>query len=109
MTMAASIEGRVPLLDHTLVEWAFAIPGERKMRNGVRKGLLKRWLRDVLPPQLLRRPKWGFGAPVHFWMTRLDREAVRLIDARPRDRDATADRPAAVRPARSRGVVPAVP
>lgn len=87
MTMASSIEGRVPLLDHRLVEWAFRIPGRLKMDGRTRKALLKRWLRGFLPEELLTRPKWGFGAPVQYWMRgNLDTLCRRLLGARPPSR-----------------------
>lgn len=67
-TMAASVEGRVPLLDHRLVEFAFTLPESVNLKDGRAKGLLK----DVLQPQvsadLLHRPKEGFNAPITSWM-----------------------------------------
>jgi asparagine synthase (glutamine-hydrolysing) len=87
MTMASSIEGRVPLLDHRLVEWAFRIPGHLKMDGRSRKALLKRWLRGFLPDELLARPKWGFGAPIHYWMRgELDALGRSLLRTRPPSR-----------------------
>ncbi len=87
MTMAASIEGRVPLLDHRLVEWALRVPGSLKIQKRVRKALLKRWLRGVVPDALLDRPKWGFGAPVATWMQGpIDALCFRMLDTRPADR-----------------------
>jgi asparagine synthase (glutamine-hydrolysing) len=67
MTMAHSLEGRVPFLDHRLVEYVQRIPSAMKLRPGSKKRLMKRWLRGVLPDEVLDRPKWGFGAPVGFW------------------------------------------
>jgi asparagine synthase (glutamine-hydrolysing) len=68
MTMAASVECRVPLLDHELVELAARIPARIKLRGGQLKSLLKRALADLLPPDILHRPKRGFGAPMGAWM-----------------------------------------
>ncbi len=68
ITMATSIECRVPFLDHRLVELAAQIPAELKMRNGELKYLLKRALVDVLPPEILDRSKRGFGAPIGSWL-----------------------------------------
>jgi asparagine synthase (glutamine-hydrolysing) len=68
MTMAASLECRVPMLDHELVELAAAIPAGLKVAGGELKSILKKALADVLPPQVLYRPKRGFGAPMGAWM-----------------------------------------
>jgi asparagine synthase (glutamine-hydrolysing) len=67
MTMACSLECRVPFLDHRLVELAASIPGQIKMPGGRLKGLLKDALRDVLPDNIIERRKRGFGAPVGAW------------------------------------------
>jgi asparagine synthase (glutamine-hydrolysing) len=67
MTMANSVEGREPYLDHKLVEFALALPPEMKVRNGVGKYLLKKAVADLLPPGITYRPKQGFGAPVSEW------------------------------------------
>lgn len=67
MSMKNSLEVRVPLLDHTLVEFANASPASFKIRNGVTKHLLKRMLEAHLPPDLLHRPKRGFGLPIRRW------------------------------------------
>jgi asparagine synthase (glutamine-hydrolysing) len=71
MSMAAGLEARVPFLDHKLVELAFAIPTAAKTRNGELKGLLKRAVRDLLPDEIIDRPKQGFRVPVDEWF--LDR------------------------------------
>jgi asparagine synthase (glutamine-hydrolysing) len=68
MTMAASLEARVPLLDHRLVELAAVLPGRLKMRGGELKLLMRRALRGCVPDQILDRPKQGFGPPVQAWM-----------------------------------------
>jgi asparagine synthase (glutamine-hydrolysing) len=68
MSMAASLEARVPLLDHRLVEFAARIPGRAKMRGGKLKWLLREALRRDLPDELLDRPKQGFGPPVSAWL-----------------------------------------
>jgi asparagine synthase (glutamine-hydrolysing) len=68
MTMAASLECRVPLLDHELVELAAQIPAATKVAGGELKALLKKALADVLPREVLHRPKRGFGAPMGAWM-----------------------------------------
>jgi asparagine synthase (glutamine-hydrolysing) len=67
MTMAASIEERVPFLDHKLVEFAARIPGRVLTRAFKTKALLKRALEPCLPPEILRRRKVGFAVPVGPW------------------------------------------
>jgi len=71
MTMATSVEARVPFLDHKLVEFAMRIPRELKLKNGRTKHILKRALEGVIPERVLNRKKVGFGAPINEWM--LDR------------------------------------
>lgn len=68
ITMAASIEARVPFLDHKLVEFAMNLPSEWKYRNGEKKYILKRALRGHIPDWVLNRKKKGFGAPINEWM-----------------------------------------
>ena len=67
MSMACSLECRVPFLDHKLVELAASIPAEHKLANGRLKGVLKDAVRDVLPQSVINRRKRGFGAPVGAW------------------------------------------
>ncbi len=68
MSMAHSLEVRVPLIDHKLVEYAVRIPPEMKLRNGQNKWIFAEALRDVLPAEVLARPKQGFEMPVAAWM-----------------------------------------
>ena len=70
MSMAVSLECRVPLLDHELVELAARIPGRVKMRDGRLKHVMKEALADLLPPDILDRRKRGFGAPMGAWLKR---------------------------------------
>jgi asparagine synthase (glutamine-hydrolysing) len=67
MTMASSVEARVPFLDHHLVEYAMGLPVDLKIKGASGKHILKRALEKVLPSDLLYRPKRGFGAPVREW------------------------------------------
>lgn len=67
MSMAVSLECRVPFLDHRLVELASQIPARHKLPNGRLKGLLKDALAGVLPDSIINRRKRGFGAPVGAW------------------------------------------
>ena len=68
MSMAASTEVRVPLLDDRVVELASRIPPRMKLRRGTRKYVLKRAMRNVLPEEVIWRPKAGFGAPLRAWI-----------------------------------------
>jgi asparagine synthase (glutamine-hydrolysing) len=68
MSMAASIESRVPFLDHTLVEFAARIPGWLKIRAGIQKYVLKAAVDDLLPPDILHRKKRGFPTPLVQWL-----------------------------------------
>jgi asparagine synthase (glutamine-hydrolysing) len=67
MTMATSVEARVPFLDQHLVEYALGLPVDLKIRGTRGKHILKRALEKVLPADLLYRPKRGFGAPIREW------------------------------------------
>jgi asparagine synthase (glutamine-hydrolysing) len=67
MTMATSVEARVPFLDHHLVEYAMGLPVDFKIKGTSGKHILKRALEKVLPSDLLYRPKRGFGAPIREW------------------------------------------
>jgi asparagine synthase (glutamine-hydrolysing) len=67
MSMAHSIESRVPLLDHPLVEFALRLPLGLKLRDGQRKYLLKRVAARLLPGAILNRRKQGFGVPLGLW------------------------------------------
>jgi asparagine synthase (glutamine-hydrolysing) len=67
ITMATSVEARVPFLDHHLVEYALALPVDLKIKGASGKYILKRALETVLPAELLYRPKRGFGAPIREW------------------------------------------
>ena len=71
MTMATSLEGRVPFLDHKFVELALSIPARVKTRGGELKYILKRAVRGVIPDDLIDRKKQGFGVPLQEWL--LDR------------------------------------
>ena len=66
-SMAVSLEVRVPLLDHRVVEYTAKLPDSLKYRNGTGKFLLKRLLGQYLPAHLIERPKMGFGVPIDRW------------------------------------------
>jgi asparagine synthase (glutamine-hydrolysing) len=67
MSMAASLESRVPFLDHKLVEFAARMPDAMKLRGWTTKYVLRRAMRGVLPPEILTRKKMGFPTPVGRW------------------------------------------
>lgn len=67
-SMKASIECRAPFLDHRLVEFAMAIPSNKKVKKNQLKYLLKKSLEDLLPSVIINRKKTGFGAPVSSWL-----------------------------------------
>ena len=67
MSMAHSIESRVPLLDHTLVEFVCGLPAQYTLRRGTGKYLFKRALAGMVPAPILTRPKKGFGMPLTYW------------------------------------------
>jgi asparagine synthase (glutamine-hydrolysing) len=67
-TMSVSLEGRIPLLDHRVVELLASLPGRMKVRDGESKYLLRRVLDRYVPPNLSRSPKSGFGIPVGSWL-----------------------------------------
>ena len=65
--MAASIESRVPFLDHKLVEFSAKMPREMKLRGNTTKWILREAMKGILPAQILERPKMGFPVPVGNW------------------------------------------
>jgi len=66
-SMAVSLELRVPLLDHRVVEYTSKLPDSLKYRNGTGKYLLKKLLARYVPTELFERPKMGFGVPIDRW------------------------------------------
>jgi asparagine synthase (glutamine-hydrolysing) len=88
MSMAASIESRVPFLDHRLVEFAAGLPDDCKLGGWSTKRILREALRGVLPDRILNRPKMGFPVPFGQWLSQGWRGVVRevLLDSRARQR-----------------------
>jgi len=67
MSMANSLEARVPLLDHKLVEYAATIPASMRIHKGSTKHIFKQAMRGVLPDSIIDRPKQGFAVPLGMW------------------------------------------
>ena len=96
MSMAASIESRVPFLDHHLVEFAAALPPRMKLRGFSTKWILREAVKSILPESILTRKKMGFPVPFSIWMRGPAGDIARdvLLDSRARQRGIT--NPAAV-------------
>ncbi|HEV7993312.1 MAG TPA: asparagine synthase (glutamine-hydrolyzing) [Gemmatimonadaceae bacterium] len=85
MSMSVSLEARVPLLDHHIVEFAAGIPSRMKYRDGVGKWLLRQAITGLVPARVLSHPKHGFGVPLARWFRdelRYRLEALQRPDAR---------------------------
>ena len=67
-SMAVSLETRIPLLDHTLVEFAWSLPASLKLESGGGKWVLRKLLQRYLPQALIDRPKMGFAVPLDRWL-----------------------------------------
>jgi len=76
-SMAASLEARVPLLDHKLVEFAASLPPHLKLKGLKRKYLLKKVGRAWLPPEIIARKKKGFPMPITLWFRKEARTFLR--------------------------------
>ncbi len=88
MTMAASLEARIPLLDYQLIEYAASIPSHLKTRSFQAKYLLKRAYADFLPETILTRKKMGFNVPTGIWFREGQRSIITqlLLSERVRER-----------------------
>jgi asparagine synthase (glutamine-hydrolysing) len=76
MSMACSIESRVPFLDHQFVEFAAGVPDTMKLRGSVGKYILKRAVEDLLPHDIVYRKKMGFPTPLRQWLMDPETDAV---------------------------------
>src|SRR6267143_3377247 len=76
-SMAASLEGRVPLLDHKLVEFAASLPPHLKVKGLTRKYLLRKVAQAWLPPEIISRKKKGFPMPMSLWFRKEARSFLR--------------------------------
>jgi asparagine synthase (glutamine-hydrolysing) len=77
MSMAPSLEARVPLLDHKLVEFVFSLPGDLKVRGLETKWLFKKTMERLLPAETIYRKKEGFSIPIKHWLREDLRDMVR--------------------------------
>jgi len=89
MSMAVSLEARVPLLDHKLIEFVMRIPARMKMSGLQTKYIFKKAVEDLVPEEILNRPKQGFGMPIEEWINQQLRDHIRdtLHGFRSRQRD----------------------
>src|SRR6185369_8571785 len=88
MSMAVSLEARAPLLDHKLIDFVTGVPASLKLAGFQTKHLLKEAVKDLIPAEILHRPKKGFGVPIQEWINQQLRSRIRdtLRDARTRQR-----------------------
>lgn len=68
MTMAASLEARTPFLDYKIVKWAASIPPQLKLKKNIEKYILRLAVKDIVPPEILKRKKTAFGTPMNLWL-----------------------------------------
>jgi len=101
MSMASSVEVRVPFLDHELAEFvAWQVPPSMKLKGSLRpttKYIFREAMRDILPPEVLRQPKAGFAAPVDYWLAHDLKEMVDDLLSASQIRQRGLFRPEAVR------------
>ena len=88
MSMATSIESRVPFLDHKLVEFAATLPDQWKLNGWTTKRILRESMKGLLPDSILNRPKMGFPVPFAGWTRGAWNDVARdvLLDRRSRER-----------------------
>jgi asparagine synthase (glutamine-hydrolysing) len=84
MSMAASVESRVPFLDHALVEWATCVPASIQIRGTSGKWILKQAMEGLLPQSIIHRPKLGFPTPWSGWLVGTQLDAIEQLLLEPR-------------------------
>jgi len=77
MSMAASLEARAPLLDHKLIDFVTTIPASLKLKGTETKYIMKKAVADLVPNEILNRPKQGFGVPIQEWINSQLRTRIR--------------------------------
>jgi len=87
MSMAASIESRVPFLDHVLVEWAMRVPATIQIHGAAGKRILKKAMEDLLPLSIIYRKKLGFPTPWSGWLTGASLDEIESLLLSPRSID----------------------
>jgi asparagine synthase (glutamine-hydrolysing) len=96
MSMASSIESRVPFLDHVLVEFAANVPRSVQIKGMTGKRILKKAVEDLLPASILYRPKLGFPTPWSGWLAGPQLEEIENLLLEPRSRERGLFKPAVV-------------
>ena len=97
MSMAASVEVRVPYLDNEIVDFLLTVPPDLKLHGNTSKYILRQAVKDVVPESILNRRKAGFGAPIRTWLRRDLREMVDDLLSTERDQARGYFDPAAIR------------
>ncbi len=69
-SMAVSLEGREPFLDHDLIDWAAQLPDDFKYKSGIKKYILKEIVHEMVPKEMMERPKMGFAIPIAEWLAK---------------------------------------
>ncbi len=80
MSMFNSLEARLPLLNHDFAEFVLAIPSNLKISKGIRKYILKKSLRNLLPASIINREKMGFSIPMDIWLWRKGKFSDMIYD-----------------------------
>lgn len=82
MSMGVSLEARVPILDHNVVEFAMSLPSRLKLRGGVGKWILRQAVKGIVPETVLTKPKQGFAVPLSSWFRGPLRYRIETLTAR---------------------------